>query len=154
MVLFVLFAAMARGQTLGSEVFGAGSIWAMGMDGSVAGTIGEIFTETLDGGNYILFQGFHQPYGQVFGIGELMDDIRMSVYPCPAHESLNICFDGEIPDERFFISLTDMQGRCIFREEIKKGISRIDVSGISPGLYLVSLSMDGLVCCNIKISKY
>jgi len=64
-LLFVISSTLCFAQSIHREVIASSGDHFVGANASISWTLGEIATETLTDGNYILTQGFHQPYGIV-----------------------------------------------------------------------------------------
>ncbi|QGY46526.1 T9SS type A sorting domain-containing protein [Maribellus comscasis] len=101
-------------------------------------TLGESVIETFTSGA-ILTQGFHQSKLLVTAIDEpslLVSELK--VYPNPASEFVMIHFNSEIKDKQY--SLFDMTGKMLLLNSISETDSRIDVSSLASGTYLLRIS--------------
>jgi hypothetical protein len=91
--------------------------------------------------NYMI--GFEKngiQYGTVPEIGEILSndlkeyDSEIKVYPNPASEQLNIQCIEPIRN----IEIRDLQGKLLMKLEAESNETRVDVSTLKPGLYLVT----------------
>ena len=75
-IVFFVTTILCHAQTIDRQVIASSGDYFEGTNSSISWTVGEIATETLTDGNYILTQGFHQPFGIVIhGI-----DLNVFVY--------------------------------------------------------------------------
>lgn len=65
------------------------------------------------------------------------DTPEISIYPNPANESINILSAG-VDLRRYTVAITDMMGRQVANFEISTE-GKIDVGGLSPGIYTLAL---------------
>lgn len=99
-------------------------------------TIGEPVIETVTSGTVILTQGFQQPH--FFAVSaETMPENESSidVFPQPAIDILTIK-QNEINETLAYV-LTDVTGKSIMSGNLFEPTSSIDVSRLSPGIYLL-----------------
>jgi hypothetical protein len=107
-------------------------------------TLGEVMIDTYDNGNNILTQGFHQTELTVTAIEENLADIRMSLYPNPTSEYLNIELGNNEKDIN--LQLYDMSGRLIHKDVINAYQNKyvLPMHAVATGKYLVQMqSEDG-----------
>lgn len=77
-------------------------------------------------------------------------DQEISIYPNPATTVLNLS-STEMMD--FIICITDITGRVIMREKILDSFYPVDVSGLTPGIYLLHLETPVGASKSIKFVK-
>lgn len=77
-------------------------------------------------------------------------DQEISIYPNPATTVLNLS-STEMMD--FSISITDITGRVIMREKIMDSFYHVDVSNLTPGIYLLHLETPEGASKSIKFVK-
>ena len=71
-------------------------------------------------------------YGVVsVGIDEI-DDEQISIYPNPANELINISCSNQGS-----IRIINLAGQVVLQARTEKGINRINVEELNPGLYMV-----------------
>ncbi|GCD79263.1 hypothetical protein AT05_09360 [Schleiferia thermophila str. Yellowstone] len=78
------------------------------------------------------------------------EHVRVSLYPNPAHDILNITSSA---NEHVMATITDLQGRVVKRFEIQPfEVNTYDISALKAGVYLVTLvSKSGNVMGNSKL---
>ncbi len=96
-IVFFATIILCHSQTIDRDVVASSGDYFEGPNSSISWTLGEIATETLTDGNFILTQGFQQPYGIVIhGI-----DLDVLVYLEGPYNSSNmntlLKYGGEIP---------------------------------------------------------
>ncbi len=66
---------------------------------------------------------------------------KMSIYPNPVNNVLNLTVPGNYQSEQVLVTIVDMNGRLVFSETKANGLNlQIDVSDLERGLYFISLS--------------
>ncbi len=79
------------------------------------------------------------------GIEELFVNGKVSIYPNPTDNELNISFDAK-DNTNFDVSFTDISGRVIMRDmySVTQGVNKISLNlvGISQGIYFLNISED------------
>lgn len=101
-------------------------------------TLGEPAILTYSAGSNILTQGFHQSKLVVTAIDEPeMLVSKLKVYPNPTSDYLMIHFTSEFQDKQY--SLFDMNGKMIRINSISDSDTRIDVSTLASGTYLLRI---------------
>ena len=81
---------------------------------------------------------------------ELIVDSRINVFPNPAGKTVTINIPGI--NGRADIVVFDMNGRMVVQKNSNQAATRLDVSALAPGIYLIKVKMDGKES-NIKMIK-
>ena len=86
--------------------------------------------------------GFYYMFEECLGTGceenpKVNDKIRIT--PNPAHDFFEIDFFQGIAAREYYAKLFDLTGHEVLSTQISKENSRIDVSGIKPGFYMIRL---------------
>ena len=77
------------------------------------------------------------------GISEHHDSAQLMIFPNPVSSQLNIVSKGE--DIRW-VTISDLYGRKLVERQADGTMSVVEVAGLSPGVYLLTLTLDrGLV---------
>ena len=77
---------------------------------------------------------------------------NISLFPNPVHSNLRVAFHSHIPRAAELI-LYDIEGRPVLRQSELRQVSRVDVSGLSPGTYVYEIREAGEVMTSGKIVK-
>jgi hypothetical protein len=77
----------------------------------------------------------------VAGTDEYDLSSHLAVYPNPANDKVNLLYDRDLPED-LVINVNDITGQLVSTGLISKGTNKaaIDVSGLSRGIYFLSLS--------------
>ncbi|WP_167618425.1 fasciclin domain-containing protein [Maribellus sediminis] len=68
-------------------------------------------------------------------------DVGFKIYPNPARDFINIQTDETGAD----IKIMNIAGKVVFHQNLESNLERIDVSSFSPGVYLLTIEMNGLL---------
>ena len=116
---------------------------------SLSFTTGEAFISTLASGSYLLTQGFQQPW--VFlGTGEPRIDV--TAYPNPATDFVQVAANSPLPPNSV-ARLFDLNMAFIREDRLNGARTRIPLSGLPPGIYLLNISNNGETLKTIKVVK-
>ncbi len=84
----------------------------------------------------------HKMHQGTVGIGDLVNDLDVWVYPNPASDQFRIELPGPFSaDAR--VSISDLQGRVIRQEQLTSTDNLIDITGLTEGVYLLDIRKDG-----------
>ncbi len=114
---------------------------ATGSGGSVSFTIGQTFYTAPAGADGSVSQGVQQPYeiSTVTGIEQARGiDLAVAVFPNPVTDFLVLRVARYDP-ENLYYQLFDIQSRLIKTGKIVAEETLIDMSGITPSVYLLRL---------------
>ncbi len=105
-------------------------------------TVGEIAVVTHIEQSTILTQGFHQENYQVVNLSELSSNYKVTVFPNPTQDHLNISFD--LPNNIATIRITDVKGKTLY---IKPDIltdedQKVDLVSLSQGVYWLEIILE------------
>jgi len=85
-----------------------------------------------------------------FGEGEMIVDNRIYVFPNPVSKTVTVYIPGI--HGQAYIRVFDMYGRMMLQQNSGQLNTRLDVSLLAPGIYLVKVMNDGKES-SIKIVK-
>ncbi|WP_167609526.1 fasciclin domain-containing protein, partial [Maribellus sediminis] len=68
-------------------------------------------------------------------------DVGFKIYPNPARDFINIQTDETGAD----IKIMNIAGKVVFHQNLESNLERIDVSSFSPGVYLLTIEMNGFL---------
>lgn len=75
-------------------------------------------------------------------VSEFSNDSNILVFPNPATNELNLELNGNIPNLNSSLSIYSIDGRFIKSSSIETSISKIDISSISSGIYLLKINLN------------
>lgn len=153
--IICLLAISCYSQSIQKQVCGSA-----GDTDSIAGyqvnwTIGECITEKFTGTNFILTQGFQQPYYAITAIPETTEiDFTLKVYPNPTRDYLNIEIINDTP-EKFLLILSSMKCEILSEAVIISGEPyRMDLTSFGSNLmFLKIISSSSKQAKTLKIIK-
>lgn len=119
-------------------------------DNHAAWTLGELSISTLNNGDQILTQGFHQPRLLIVGTNDGDPDIGIKIYPNPTQDQLVIRYDGDLSLE---YTLHDMRGVRSATGDIGDGNTEVDVRNLPAGHYQMSIYNDNKIIRSVTIEK-
>ena len=71
------------------------------------------------------------------GLSEV-EDRQFNIYPNPANDYLTIVLPNS--DEPLQVTITDLTGRVVYREQVRKSLYNIDTNPLSGGNYLITVT--------------
>ena len=117
---------------------------------SVSWTLGEPVSETIESSSISLTQGFHQSRLLVTAIKNPIP-VFVKVYPNPTDDQLQIEHVSLSP---YQVRLSTFQGQ-ILRQELMVEDSKLDVSNLVVGMYLLSVhDLTGRWLASFRITKF
>lgn len=112
-------------------------------------TIGEMAIQTFTASNYMLTEGFHQPFlyvEEIINSGELtrLENINVSIWPNPTSSILQIKMNSEF-NEIGHISLKTIEGRKLqsTKVSLSSGHYEFEMGTYPPGAYMLRLINEG-----------
>jgi hypothetical protein len=108
---------------------------------SISWTLGETIIPTFQNGNLILTHGFQQQL-IITSVEENLENlVKVTVYPNPVSDNLNISF-GEPLDGEVKVFLINSQGKVVKTDVIEETIveKQINLQDLSAGLYYLKLT--------------
>lgn len=108
--------------------------------------------EYTTAGNPLLADVYILPIGTVMttNIEDVALASKIEIYPSPARDYVDVSFELENNQQSEF-SLLNLKGVFIQRSNIVNGKNRIDISSLSPGLYIYQISSNGSIVKNGKL---
>ncbi|MEM7375135.1 MAG: T9SS type A sorting domain-containing protein [Bacteroidota bacterium] len=157
--LLVVGNSYLSAQSLDRFVIGSTGGEAIGTTVHLEYTVGEVATQTLDNGTFVLNQGFHQT-NPPFNTSIERTQIRVdySLYPNPTHDIVNLKLELERPTD-IVVELLDIRGRrsnipaqsWSNQQQIQ---AQFDLSTLPTGLYLMTIrGKSGEVAQSLRIEK-
>ena len=148
-LFFMLFALSAGAQVKQEVIASAGGFNVeAGNSISISWTLGEtiIPTFTSQDGTLIITHGFQQKLIITAVEENIVNPVKINVYPNPTSEIVNLEFDTPV-DGEFLLFLFDSQGKLVKTDQI--GVAsvskQINMQGLPAGIYYMKLTKGKLV---------
>ena len=105
-------------------------------------TVGEIAIVTHIEQSTILTQGFHQENYQVVNLSELSSNYKVTVFPNPTQDQLNISFD--LPNNIATIRITDVKGKTLYKKPdfLTDEDQKVDLVSLAQGIYWLEIILE------------
>jgi hypothetical protein len=156
---FFIFVTV-KSQTISPQVIASGGDFYTGVGVSLSWTLGELITETVTDGNYILTQGFQQPHYIISAIDDPKTEENplgdINIYPNPVADQLNVAFK-DMNQQNIVITLFDFNGKILINDiaENTTVIKQLDMTFVAKGTYILRCSTkDGKAVKSFKVVKY
>jgi hypothetical protein len=116
---------------------------------SISWTLGETIISTYSAGGLTLTTGFQQPKDTIIitAVEEnLANEVKITVYPNPTNEIINIRFEV-VNDAEISVFILDDQGKLIKTDKIEASVyeKQINVQDLPSGIYYLQLIKGKLV---------
>ena len=115
----------------------------------------EVYLRMIAGGgdtpdiSYYLYIDNVSLLQETLTVDPIVTDSDLKAYPNPVEDYLNLDYDGYIND----VAIFDMQGQEVVVENVNRDLSRLDMSGLAYGNYILKVTTDNEVR-TINIFKY
>jgi hypothetical protein len=74
------------------------------------------------------------------GLGEITSMKNFSIYPNPASDVVNICFDETLLNQKLLLSIVDNVGRELCYYDVVSKETEVPLAGFNPGIYSIMLT--------------
>lgn len=112
---------------------------ALGSEGSVAYSIGQVFYTSETGSNGNVNQGVQHTYAiYAVGIDDESTNISLNIFPNPTSGYLTLQLD-EYANEKMDYQLINIQGKLLQSEIITNAQTKIDLSTYVKGTYFIQV---------------
>jgi hypothetical protein len=141
-------------QTLFPEVYSCFGGYGENESVQLSWTVGEPLFTTVENDSNILTQGFNQTVIVAEIITGMQDKtgFALNIFPNPASDFINIKFLNERP-ENLYLFLIDLNGKILLIRKVSSDSEQIDLSVISPGMYLLKITDNQKVTRLFKVQK-
>lgn len=148
--LFLFLSIAGFSQSLTPEVVGSSGDNFSASATELSWTLGEISIETYNGSSNQITQGFHQPENGIVSVDELVGNFTFNAYPNPFNSNVFIQTDSK----QFNLTIFDVVGNQIIHQSfVSSDFISMDLSDLSPGIYLFQFSQESEVVQTIKVQK-
>ncbi|MDR0680698.1 MAG: T9SS type A sorting domain-containing protein [Dysgonamonadaceae bacterium] len=151
-ILFPVFFSCLSLQAQESVNAGGGDIAESGI--TIAYSIGQVFSEPVIYTEGSLTPGIQQAYEitLVSTLPEMNLDLQIRAYPNPADDYLLLSFP-EYRKAVHTLRLIDSSGKNIYMDEVKEELSRLEVQGLTQGVYFLQIANKEQIIQLFKIIK-
>ncbi len=127
---------------------------ATGSGGSATYSIGQIDYENLSGTNGNVSQGVQQAY-EIYSvsINELSAAFDVQLFPNPTNDYINLSIGAFELHKKWNYTLTDAQGKLIYRENISESIVQINMLPLAPAAYFLNINTENSQIQTFKIIR-
>ncbi len=126
---------------------------ATGSGGSVAFSIGQVFYNPIQSTNGSVEQGIQQSYSITTAkIEEAGKNISLAIFPNPTADYLSLEV-AEFNGKKLSYTLTDFYGKQIRNEEIKGGMTQVDLNACATGIYFIHVNESNKNIRTFKVVK-
>lgn len=130
----------------------SGGAYHQGSAGSISWSLGEVATETLKAGDYIITQGFQQGRLGLTSVKETPNlDVTISAYPNPTHDYINIEIIGEITNMHY--AVFDINGRAVKSGEIIESPTQVQFNEMGSAIYFIRIMQHGQELKTLRVVK-
>lgn len=115
---------------------------ASGSTGSIAYSVGQLFTVPSSNGNISVSPGVQQPYeiNEIVGAKDVLPPFVVEIFPNPATDVLNITIPGKEMESMLIFNLSGVDGKIYISKESNMSNLELDTSGLPSGTYILSIS--------------
>ena len=128
---------------------------ASGTGGTASYSIGQVFYTTNTGLNNSVAQGVQQTY-KISVVNEIEEakgiELVCSAYPNPVSNLLTLKIEEELKSE-YHITLYDLAGKLIESNTIKSNETLLDMSNLTPAIYILKVTQNNNEIKIFKIIK-
>ena len=78
----------------------------------------------------------------VKSFSEMVSEHEIQIYPNPTEGDLNVSISNISNDNQAAITLYDISGRLLKKEDATTGRVNIDISGVANGIYIMQIMID------------
>lgn len=129
---------------------------ATGISGTVTYSIGQVFYTYIGESIYNVAQGIqHQEASENLGTPDNIEPkAEIIIYPNPTSDFVNVNMKGlELEKGTQSYQLYDIQGRLLKQNKISQDETQINLSGLTPSLYMLRVNINNKVSKTFKILK-
>ena len=117
-------------------------------------SIGECVISSLESGDYVLTQGFHQSSYDIETAIEtqLGIELNLKVYPNPTSDFLTL-ETGQSELNEMQYQILDLKGSVLENSNFNNNLERLDFTSYSSGIYFIIIKQDNQLIKSFKIIK-
>lgn len=128
---------------------------ASGSSGSVAYSVGQIFTLPASNGNISVSPGVQQPYeiSEIVGTEEVLTPFVVEIFPNPMTDVLHVKLPDQTNGAGYVFSLTGIDGKNYAAGVFDEVNNEVNAESIPSGTYLLSVANSYRQIRTFKIVK-
>jgi hypothetical protein len=150
-ILTILIFSIKIGLAFSQSVIASGVNYSKNNEGSIAIAIGEFVSETIQGENVILTQGFYQSKLLTTQIDKIIaPEINVTVYPNPIKDVLKL--QCNLPDGLNY-ELFNLNGTSLINGIIQANEMNISFHHMPAGTYLLAVKKENQMIEHFKVVK-
>ncbi|WP_300672239.1 T9SS type A sorting domain-containing protein [Soonwooa sp.] len=153
--LLMMIVLMISSKGIAQQSINASGGNASGASGSIAFSVGQVFTKSVFTSTYSATEGVHQAY-EISNLG--IDDnpsivLEMKVFPNPTTSILFLRNPDFSKNKNSKYDLYDVSGKLIKSNEILNEETQIDLQKENAGVYILRIFNDNKILKSFKIIK-
>lgn len=127
---------------------------AVGTNGSVSYTVGQVDYGSASGSNGALTEGVQQPYEIVVitAVKEVEGNMDLSVHPNPTADNV-VLEMGHAGLEHMSFALYDAEGKAVLRNALRDDRTTIRMADLSNATYFLTIYRNGTTVRSFRITK-
>jgi hypothetical protein len=141
LTMATLVVSIINGQDIHNNVIGSAGDEDTISNIVVRWTIGECMVEHFCNDECGISQGFHQSYYKVLRIPEeTTQSLKVSLYPNPTSDLLNIDLSSLTPGKSYYLTILDIKGRVLMEKNASSDdLVQLSLSQFSNGLMFLNV---------------
>ncbi len=126
----------------------------VGKGGSIAFSVGQIFSNENIDQDYLINEGVQQPLteNKTQPLALIETKIKLSTYPNPVDDFF-IIETSDLKDKNISYKLFDLSGKLVLQNKLEKTRTKINTYNLQSALYLLYFTEDGRHMKTLKILK-
>ena len=135
-ISLLLFYTIGFGQSISNQVISSLGLNTLSVNLAMDGTLGETLYQGGQNNNIVLTEGFIQPNQEIILSIDSFNDLSMTIFPNPVFDFLNIQLTN-MSIMPLKLEIFNVNGKLIKTNSLTEKHSRLDLSILSTGTYLV-----------------
>ena len=151
LIIIIVFAFCVNSSVFSQSGITVTGATALGNNFSVSYSVGFLKTISSSGTGGEVFQGLQNPLvnSVVSDLNERIAELKISTYPNPVYDILNIKTDADKLKYRLLTS----EGKILRENDITNSQTEIKMSGFAPALYILQVTSNSEIVKSFKIFK-
>lgn len=134
------------------QAVGSGGAFHQNTQGSISWSLGEVATQTLKAGDYIITQGFQQSKLTLTSVYQRQGYNKLIIaYPNPTNDFINLKTDGHT--QNLYYRVYDINGRIVKSGEFKSNPTLVSFRDLDAAIYFIRIIQNNLEVKTIRVVK-